>query len=160
MAFGELEDLLGGLEDQGWCLTCGMYGHMVAICPFQEEEPDQERKAGRRSRMRRGRAEGEYLLVPPPPPWKGLLLPCLAPPKDACLAPPKYACHGAACCSASPGAACCAAPVTGYEGEVELPLPPPWPGAPLPRVRCCCRRLPRGRYQSCSVVGNTLAGAP
>ncbi|MGH0125770.1 UNVERIFIED_CONTAM: hypothetical protein FKN15_046525 [Acipenser sinensis] len=85
-------------------------------------------------------AEGEYLLVSPPPPWKGLLLSCLAPPKDACLAPPKDACHaspGAACCSASPRAACCSAspvepPVTGYEGEVELPLPPPWPGALLP----------------------------
>ncbi|MGH0156292.1 UNVERIFIED_CONTAM: hypothetical protein FKN15_031154 [Acipenser sinensis] len=69
-------------------------------------------------------AEGEYLLVPPPPPWEGLLLPCLTPPKDAC-------------CSASPGVVCCSAspvepPVTGYEGEVELPLPPPWPGAPLP----------------------------
>ncbi|MGH0170885.1 UNVERIFIED_CONTAM: hypothetical protein FKN15_067560 [Acipenser sinensis] len=76
-------------------------------------------------------AEGEYLLVPPPPSWEGLLLPCLAPPKDACHASP-----GAACGSASPGAACGSAlpgepPVTGYKGEVELPLPPPWPGAPL-----------------------------
>ncbi|MGH0139017.1 UNVERIFIED_CONTAM: hypothetical protein FKN15_068179 [Acipenser sinensis] len=84
-------------------------------------------------------AKGEYLLVPPPPSWEGLLLPCLAPPKDACLALPKDAClappkdaclapPGAACCSASPGEP----PVTGYEAEVELPLPPPWPGAPLP----------------------------
>ncbi|MGH0142836.1 UNVERIFIED_CONTAM: hypothetical protein FKN15_005296 [Acipenser sinensis] len=69
-------------------------------------------------------AEGEYLLVPSPPPWEGLLLPCLAPPKDAC-------------CSASPGVACCSAlpvesPVIGYEGEMELPLRPPWPEAPLP----------------------------
>ncbi|MGH0154860.1 UNVERIFIED_CONTAM: hypothetical protein FKN15_064836 [Acipenser sinensis] len=54
---GELENLLGGLEEQGWCLACGVYGHTVAICPFQdeEEEPAQERKAGRRSRKRRGR---------------------------------------------------------------------------------------------------------
>ncbi|MGH0121776.1 UNVERIFIED_CONTAM: hypothetical protein FKN15_075524 [Acipenser sinensis] len=68
-------------------------------------------------------AEGEYLLVPPPPSWEGLLLPCLALPKDACHASP-----GAACGSASPGEP----PVTGYEGEVELPLPPPWREAPLP----------------------------
>ncbi|MGH0188247.1 UNVERIFIED_CONTAM: hypothetical protein FKN15_028587 [Acipenser sinensis] len=69
-------------------------------------------------------AEGEYLLVPHPPSWEGLLLPCLAPPKDAWFsASPKDA-----CCSTSPGES----PVTGYEGEVELLLPPPWPGAPLP----------------------------
>ncbi|MGH0146360.1 UNVERIFIED_CONTAM: hypothetical protein FKN15_048677 [Acipenser sinensis] len=52
----DLEDLFGGLEDQGWCLACGVYGHTVAICPFQseeEEEPAQERKVGRRSRKRR-----------------------------------------------------------------------------------------------------------
>ncbi|MGH0117284.1 UNVERIFIED_CONTAM: hypothetical protein FKN15_032251 [Acipenser sinensis] len=56
---------------------------------------------------------------------------CLAPPKDACLAPPKDACLASpkvACCSASP----VEPPVTGYEGEVELPLPPLWPGVPLP----------------------------
>ncbi|MGH0147175.1 UNVERIFIED_CONTAM: hypothetical protein FKN15_041512 [Acipenser sinensis] len=52
--------------------------------------------------------------------------------RDATLGSP-----GVACCSASPGAACCSAspgdpPATGNEGEVELPLPPPWPGAPLP----------------------------
>ncbi|MGH0125877.1 UNVERIFIED_CONTAM: hypothetical protein FKN15_021764 [Acipenser sinensis] len=93
-------------------------------------------------------AEGEHLLVPTPPLWEGLLLPCLAPPKDACLTSPKDACLFAlpkdAClaspkdaCLASPGAACCSAspgepPVTGNEEEVKLPLPPPWPGAPLP----------------------------
>ncbi|MGH0158759.1 UNVERIFIED_CONTAM: hypothetical protein FKN15_055522 [Acipenser sinensis] len=54
---GELEDLLGGLEDQGWCLACGVYGHTVAICPFQDEEEKQERKAGRRSRKRKGRGK-------------------------------------------------------------------------------------------------------
>ncbi|MGH0168101.1 UNVERIFIED_CONTAM: hypothetical protein FKN15_053835 [Acipenser sinensis] len=43
--------------------------------------------------------------------------------EDACLALPKDA-----CCSTSP----VEPSVTGYEGEVELPLPPPWPGAPLP----------------------------
>ncbi|MGH0138423.1 UNVERIFIED_CONTAM: hypothetical protein FKN15_041094 [Acipenser sinensis] len=55
----DLEDLLGGLEDQGWCLVCGVYGHTMAICPFQggEEEPAQERKVGRRSRKRRGRGK-------------------------------------------------------------------------------------------------------
>ncbi|MGH0142033.1 UNVERIFIED_CONTAM: hypothetical protein FKN15_014915 [Acipenser sinensis] len=45
----ELEDLLGGLEDQGWCLACGVYRHTVVLCPFQEEEkPAQGRKVGRR----------------------------------------------------------------------------------------------------------------
>ncbi|RXM31700.1 hypothetical protein EOD39_6750 [Acipenser ruthenus] len=32
----DLEDLLGGLEDQGWCMACGVYGHKVALCPFQD----------------------------------------------------------------------------------------------------------------------------
>ncbi|MGH0120352.1 UNVERIFIED_CONTAM: hypothetical protein FKN15_067737 [Acipenser sinensis] len=43
----DLEDLFGGLEDQGWCIACGVYGHTVVICPFQgeeEDEPAQERK--------------------------------------------------------------------------------------------------------------------
>ncbi|MGH0178979.1 UNVERIFIED_CONTAM: hypothetical protein FKN15_000383 [Acipenser sinensis] len=39
---------------------------------------------------------------------------------------------GVAWCSTSPGEP----PVTKYEGEVEFPLPPSWPEAPLPRVRC------------------------
>ncbi|MGH0166945.1 UNVERIFIED_CONTAM: hypothetical protein FKN15_051745 [Acipenser sinensis] len=346
----QVEDLLGGLEDQGWCRACRVYGHTVAICPFQdeEEEPAQERKAGRRSRKRRGRgklqqqqqpqqqqkeigedgwevyitnvvaelcpscgAYGHTLAVcpmqyeegerehpaprrgeresvqrpdggspcvqcpeggnlgghsqrgegpqvqnlglqqqrvnacwfrlsrrgrtacpshfhqqrvntclfhlsrrgrtacpshlhqqrvntcwfhihrhgkdcscpashrprkpcrlrslkgrkpcrlhslkgrkpcrlhslkgrkpcrlhSPPPPWKGLLLLCLTPPKDACLAPPKDACLAPPkdACLAPPKDACCStspveSSVTEYEGEVELPLPPPWPGAPL-----------------------------
>ncbi|MGH0140194.1 UNVERIFIED_CONTAM: hypothetical protein FKN15_071033 [Acipenser sinensis] len=38
-------------------------------------------------------AEGEYLLVPHPPSWEGLLLPCFTLPKDACFAPPKDACY-------------------------------------------------------------------
>ncbi|MGH0140730.1 UNVERIFIED_CONTAM: hypothetical protein FKN15_072078 [Acipenser sinensis] len=44
-------DLLGGLEDPGWCLAYGVYRHMVFIYPFQEEEeeePAQERKVRRR----------------------------------------------------------------------------------------------------------------
>ncbi|MGH0120659.1 UNVERIFIED_CONTAM: hypothetical protein FKN15_068234 [Acipenser sinensis] len=49
------------------------------------------------------------------------------PPKDASLAPPKDA-----CCSASPGTGFFSPQDTRYEGEVELPLPPLWPGAPLP----------------------------
>ncbi|MGH0125983.1 UNVERIFIED_CONTAM: hypothetical protein FKN15_007290 [Acipenser sinensis] len=56
----DLEDLLGGIEDQGWCMACGVYGHTVAICPFQgeeEEEPAQERKVGRRSKRRRGKGK-------------------------------------------------------------------------------------------------------
>ncbi|MGH0169253.1 UNVERIFIED_CONTAM: hypothetical protein FKN15_056446 [Acipenser sinensis] len=63
---GELKDLLGGLEDQGWCLACGVYGHTVAICPFQdeEEEPAQERKAGRRSRKRRRRGKMQQQQQP------------------------------------------------------------------------------------------------
>ncbi|MGH0116841.1 UNVERIFIED_CONTAM: hypothetical protein FKN15_019230 [Acipenser sinensis] len=39
---------------------------------------------------------------------------------------------GAASRSTSPGAAFCSTQGTGYEGEVELPLPSLWPGAPLP----------------------------
>ncbi|MGH0118487.1 UNVERIFIED_CONTAM: hypothetical protein FKN15_016822 [Acipenser sinensis] len=38
----DLEDLLGGLEDQGWCMACGVQGHTVAICPFQGEEEEQQ----------------------------------------------------------------------------------------------------------------------
>ncbi|MGH0165995.1 UNVERIFIED_CONTAM: hypothetical protein FKN15_064259 [Acipenser sinensis] len=57
----DLENLLGGLEDQGWCLACEVYGHTVAICPFQgeeEEEPAQERKVGRsRKRRRKGKLQ-------------------------------------------------------------------------------------------------------
>ncbi|MBN3284492.1 PHAR1 regulator, partial [Polyodon spathula] len=34
----ELEELLVGLEDQRWCLACGAYRHMAAVCPFQKEE--------------------------------------------------------------------------------------------------------------------------
>ncbi|MGH0125689.1 UNVERIFIED_CONTAM: hypothetical protein FKN15_071737 [Acipenser sinensis] len=44
-----LEDLLGGLEDQGWCLACGVYGHTVKICPFQEEEEEEPAQVGRRT---------------------------------------------------------------------------------------------------------------
>ncbi|MGH0134166.1 UNVERIFIED_CONTAM: hypothetical protein FKN15_016617 [Acipenser sinensis] len=55
----ELEDILGDLEDQGWCLAYGAYGHTVVICSFQdeEEEPAQERKVGRRSRNRMGKGK-------------------------------------------------------------------------------------------------------
>ncbi|MGH0154100.1 UNVERIFIED_CONTAM: hypothetical protein FKN15_035805 [Acipenser sinensis] len=56
----DLEDLLGGLEDPSWCLACGVYGHTVAICPFQgeeEEEPAQERKVGRRKRTGKGKLQ-------------------------------------------------------------------------------------------------------
>ncbi|MGH0120809.1 UNVERIFIED_CONTAM: hypothetical protein FKN15_065145 [Acipenser sinensis] len=48
--FQDLEDLLGGLEDQGWCLACGVYGHTVAVCPFQSEE--EEERSEERGRMR------------------------------------------------------------------------------------------------------------
>ncbi|MGH0163191.1 UNVERIFIED_CONTAM: hypothetical protein FKN15_060661 [Acipenser sinensis] len=34
---GGLKDLIG-IEDQGWCLACGEFGHKVVRCPFQEEE--------------------------------------------------------------------------------------------------------------------------
>ncbi|MGH0161459.1 UNVERIFIED_CONTAM: hypothetical protein FKN15_041222 [Acipenser sinensis] len=37
----DLEDLLGGLEDQGWCMACGVQGHTVAI-PFQGEEEEEQ----------------------------------------------------------------------------------------------------------------------
>ncbi|MGH0150052.1 UNVERIFIED_CONTAM: hypothetical protein FKN15_020475 [Acipenser sinensis] len=86
-------------------------------------------------------AEGEYLLVPPPPPWEELLLPCLAPPKEACG-------------SASP----VEPPVTGYEGEGEL-LPPSWPGATLPSSPPESPASP-GVATSCHGAGNTVVGAP
>ncbi|MGH0140377.1 UNVERIFIED_CONTAM: hypothetical protein FKN15_038727 [Acipenser sinensis] len=35
---GGLEDLLGGLEDQGWCLACRDFRHKVVCYPFQVEE--------------------------------------------------------------------------------------------------------------------------
>ncbi|MGH0143113.1 UNVERIFIED_CONTAM: hypothetical protein FKN15_035338 [Acipenser sinensis] len=38
----DLEDLLGGLEDQGWCMACGVQGHTVAICPFQGEKEEEQ----------------------------------------------------------------------------------------------------------------------
>ncbi|MGH0120555.1 UNVERIFIED_CONTAM: hypothetical protein FKN15_067292 [Acipenser sinensis] len=65
--------------------------------------------------------EGEEALPPLQPEGEEPLPPkdaSLAPPKDANLAPPKDAFY-------SPQD-------TGYEGRVELPLPPLWPGAPLP----------------------------
>ncbi|RXM36467.1 hypothetical protein EOD39_11802 [Acipenser ruthenus] len=43
----DLEDLLGGNVDQGWCLACGVYGHTVAICPFQEEKEEPAQEEGR-----------------------------------------------------------------------------------------------------------------
>ncbi|MGH0122834.1 UNVERIFIED_CONTAM: hypothetical protein FKN15_008264 [Acipenser sinensis] len=48
--FQDLEDLLGGLEEQSWCLSCGEFGHPVVRCPYQdrEEELVQERKVRRR----------------------------------------------------------------------------------------------------------------
>ncbi|MGH0143209.1 UNVERIFIED_CONTAM: hypothetical protein FKN15_019785 [Acipenser sinensis] len=52
-----LEDLLRGLEDQGWCLACGVYGHTVAICPFQEEEEEEPAQVGRRIKKRRGKGK-------------------------------------------------------------------------------------------------------
>ncbi|MGH0115830.1 UNVERIFIED_CONTAM: hypothetical protein FKN15_054186 [Acipenser sinensis] len=53
---GGLEDLLGGLEEEGWCLACGESGHQVACCPFQEEGdllPARKRKRRRGGRSRR-----------------------------------------------------------------------------------------------------------
>ncbi|MGH0126381.1 UNVERIFIED_CONTAM: hypothetical protein FKN15_041441 [Acipenser sinensis] len=116
-------------------------------------------------------AEGEYLLVPPPPPWKELSRPCLAQPENACLAPPKDA------CLAPPKDACLTLPKYAYHASpgaapyrLGLPVAPhclwshqsqctreKWSsrcclhgqGLPsrvhLQRVRCCCCRLPRVR---------------
>ncbi|MGH0154163.1 UNVERIFIED_CONTAM: hypothetical protein FKN15_060162 [Acipenser sinensis] len=53
---GGLEDLLGGLEEEGWCLACGKIGHQVACCPFQEEGdllPARKRKWRRGGHSRR-----------------------------------------------------------------------------------------------------------
>ncbi|MGH0170321.1 UNVERIFIED_CONTAM: hypothetical protein FKN15_071755 [Acipenser sinensis] len=70
----DLEDLLGGLEDQGWCMACGVYGHTVAICPFQGEEEEEEPAQERKEREEQGTpqspppAGGGRLLLPPPQP--------------------------------------------------------------------------------------------
>ncbi|MGH0169126.1 UNVERIFIED_CONTAM: hypothetical protein FKN15_056110 [Acipenser sinensis] len=89
------------------------------------------------------------LPLPSPPegplpssPPEGPQRPCLAPPKDASLAPPKDASLAPPrdaslapprdASSASPGTVFCSPQDTGDKGEVELPLPPLWPGAPLP----------------------------
>ncbi|MGH0137210.1 UNVERIFIED_CONTAM: hypothetical protein FKN15_056914 [Acipenser sinensis] len=63
----DLEDFLGGLEDQGWCLACGEFGHPVVCCPYQEEEEElaQERKVRRRQRKGKGKAERPLLPSPP-----------------------------------------------------------------------------------------------
>ncbi|MGH0188809.1 UNVERIFIED_CONTAM: hypothetical protein FKN15_031498 [Acipenser sinensis] len=79
----DLEDLLGDLEDQGWCLACGEFGHPVVRCPYQEGEEDraQERKVRRKQRKGKRKAErpplpcppaeDECLLVfPPQPKWE------------------------------------------------------------------------------------------
>ncbi|MGH0148950.1 UNVERIFIED_CONTAM: hypothetical protein FKN15_051443 [Acipenser sinensis] len=79
----DLEDLLGDLEDQGWCLACGEFGHPVVRYPYQEgeEELAQERKVRRKQRKGKRKAdrpplpcppaEGECLLVlPPQPKWE------------------------------------------------------------------------------------------
>ncbi|MGH0146498.1 UNVERIFIED_CONTAM: hypothetical protein FKN15_020175 [Acipenser sinensis] len=53
---GGLEDFLGGLEEEGLCFACGEYGHLVACCPFQEEEhllPAQKEKRRRGGHSRR-----------------------------------------------------------------------------------------------------------
>ncbi|MGH0166016.1 UNVERIFIED_CONTAM: hypothetical protein FKN15_049978 [Acipenser sinensis] len=102
-------------------------------------------KTARSQRLRRGPTLAPPLVLAPllqsppegplpPSPPEGPLPPCRASPKDASLTPPKDASRAPPkdATSTSSGAACCSAPVTGYEGEVELPLPPPWQGAPLP----------------------------
>ncbi|MGH0120647.1 UNVERIFIED_CONTAM: hypothetical protein FKN15_068222 [Acipenser sinensis] len=55
----ELEDLLGGLEDQGWCFACGEFGHKVVCCPFQEEEEVEEWPAQRKKKESPSTEEGE-----------------------------------------------------------------------------------------------------
>ncbi|MGH0145179.1 UNVERIFIED_CONTAM: hypothetical protein FKN15_056818 [Acipenser sinensis] len=93
---GGLEDLLGGLEEEGWCLACGEIGHQVTCCPFQEEGdllPARKRKRRRGGRSRRLAKESGSLPVcemgglplPPPPPERA---PPPLPPERAPLPPP------------------------------------------------------------------------
>ncbi|MGH0134977.1 UNVERIFIED_CONTAM: hypothetical protein FKN15_012512 [Acipenser sinensis] len=78
---GGLEDFFGGLEEEGWCLACGEFGHLVACCPFQEEEdllPAQKRKRRRGGRSRRRTKEPG-----PSPVWKMEVVPTIAPSERA-----------------------------------------------------------------------------
>ncbi|MGH0124606.1 UNVERIFIED_CONTAM: hypothetical protein FKN15_019447 [Acipenser sinensis] len=78
---GGLEDFFGGLEEEGWCLACGEFGHLVACCPFQEEEdllPAQKRKRRRGGRSRRRTKEPG-----PSPVWKMEVVPTIAQKDDA-----------------------------------------------------------------------------
>ncbi|MGH0148507.1 UNVERIFIED_CONTAM: hypothetical protein FKN15_012659 [Acipenser sinensis] len=85
---GGLEDLLGGLEEQGWCLACGEFGHQVACCPFQEEGdrlPARKRKRRRSGHSRRltrepGPSPVCEMVDLPPPPERAPLPPERAPP--------------------------------------------------------------------------------
>ncbi|MGH0132912.1 UNVERIFIED_CONTAM: hypothetical protein FKN15_064718 [Acipenser sinensis] len=99
---GGLEDFFGGLEEEGWCLACGEFGHLVACCPFQEEEdllPAQKRKRRRGGRSRRRTKEPGSSPV-----WKMEVVPTIAqsdrapqlekappPPERAPLPPPERA---------------------------------------------------------------------
>ncbi|MGH0117126.1 UNVERIFIED_CONTAM: hypothetical protein FKN15_030971 [Acipenser sinensis] len=72
-----LEDFFGGLEEEGWCLACGEFGHLVACCPFQEEEdllPAQKRKRRRGGRSRRRTKEPGAS-----PGWKMEVVPTIPP---------------------------------------------------------------------------------
>ncbi|MGH0165167.1 UNVERIFIED_CONTAM: hypothetical protein FKN15_048877 [Acipenser sinensis] len=86
---GGLEDFFGGLEEEGWCLACGEFGHLVACCPFQEEEdllPAQKRKRRRGGRSRRRTKEPG-----PSPVWKMEVVPTIAQSERAPLPQPERA---------------------------------------------------------------------
>ncbi|MGH0137929.1 UNVERIFIED_CONTAM: hypothetical protein FKN15_066516 [Acipenser sinensis] len=84
---GILEDVLCGLEDQGWWLACGEFGHQVACCPFQEE--GDLLPARKRKRRRGGRSWRRTREPGPSPVWKTEDPPLPPPPERALLPPPE-----------------------------------------------------------------------
>ncbi|MGH0162610.1 UNVERIFIED_CONTAM: hypothetical protein FKN15_061041 [Acipenser sinensis] len=84
-----LEDLLGGLEEEGWCLACREIGQLVACSPFQEEGdllPARKRKRRRGGHSRRLAKDSG-----PSPVCEMGGLPLLLPPERAPLPPPERA---------------------------------------------------------------------
>ncbi|MGH0129365.1 UNVERIFIED_CONTAM: hypothetical protein FKN15_043516 [Acipenser sinensis] len=122
---GGLEDLLGGLEEQG------EIGHQVACCPFQEEGdllPARKRKRRRGGRSRRlTREPGPspvYEMGDPPPPERAPLPPPLSPPPERAPLPP---------------------PLPPPPERAPLPLPPERAPLPPPPERAPLSPLPPER---------------
>ncbi|MGH0135331.1 UNVERIFIED_CONTAM: hypothetical protein FKN15_071396 [Acipenser sinensis] len=131
-------------EEDGWeaflrsmgvqysCCICGELGHFPANCPLPPV---------RDLLYPPTPAEGEFLLVPPPPPTAGAeqqersLHPPLPPAEGESLLVPLLQPEGEEPLQTLPSRGEeqeLPLPPTPPLGEVELLLPPSWPGAPLP----------------------------